>query len=442
MVDRRVREILVGGNVYGAGNIGDDAILAGCAGLIERELGDVRLTVETLRGDPLEGLNRPAGFVSAYDEQQVDEALRRCDCFVAGGGTLIGEELGLYFPLKHLALRVATAKSYGKPVILMGIGANAVGSAEGRRLAGVSLALADLVILRDEPSRRVCADLGDGGGKLVTAADPAFLLKPVSTARSETAKTWIRSHGRCVGINVVNEAWTNDMSYKRAMAAAGDEICARHGVFPVFFQNEVRPGAEFDREANVATARLMRHPFAVLDPTYFTPGEMIDVLSAFDAVAAMRMHALIFAALAGTPFAAISRIDKVDNLMQLFGRRVSGRVGFADRSALVSDLDDVLQNREAVGRQVASRALELRRTARSAGQGVRKTLGSGRSYRRRVTRESLGLVRIVRHGSMQSYRHELLKVLHGNVSTRQAARRVWGKLRRYTTARHAHLELV
>jgi polysaccharide pyruvyl transferase WcaK-like protein len=128
----------------------------------------------------------------------------------------------------------------------------------------------------------------------------------------------------------------------------------------VFFCNEVRSGEFFDLAANTETAALLTCEHEVLEPIYYSPEEMIDILSAFEFVIGMRMHSLIFAAIAAVPFVAVSRVDKVDNFMQLFDLEVSGSVCDCDAARLIADAERLLEKREAFRSRVSGRIDELR----------------------------------------------------------------------------------
>jgi len=74
----------------------------------------------------------------------------------------------------------------------------------------------------------------------------------------------------------------------------------------------------------------------------------------------MRMHGLIFAAIAGVPFVSISRVDKVDNFMSLFGLKPSGSIDKSDCSQLTADIERLLHNKDSFQKQITPRISALR----------------------------------------------------------------------------------
>jgi len=382
-------QIHIGGNIYGAGNIGDDAALQGILCILESAAPEAHITVGTYQGQSLDHLSPSLQYVSSREMPQTLAAIRQSDCFISGGGTMIGDELNLSFPLGYNAKLISVAKLYGKKVSMLGIGANQPQHDAGSRIAATIVGLCDLITVRDPESRAVCLGLDADPGRTVTTADPAFLLEARETPRTKELKERLRARGRIFGVNVVNEAWTHLDEYKLNIARACDYLVAQYGYLPVFFCNEIRPGSFFDFYANNQTAALLTCDHEVLDPIYYTPEEMIDILSAFEFVMGMRMHALIFAAIAGVPFVTVSRVDKVDNFMRLFGFRSSGAVNRCDSQQLITDVERLLDNQSALEHHLHRQVETLRQECWRNVDLLRDLLNERRVFWHRTSASSL-----------------------------------------------------
>lgn len=382
--------IIIGGNIYGCGNIGDDAVLAGILQEVKRTIPDSALCIETHKGQPLPFVKESCEWVDCYDRTAVFAKIRKCDVYIVGGGTMIGDELSLRFPLEHLAVRVAYAKWLGKRVLFAGVGANRLKTAQGRRLATGLVKLADLMSCRDEASAAVCRDLcPERTDHIRTHADPAYLLAPERTERTERMGASFAKRGPILGINVLNEAWGQSKGYKQAIAGACDILHRKHGLFPVFFCNEIRTDAYFDFMANVETAAKVSGPHRILYPEYLTPSEMMDLIRRFDAVLSLRMHGLIFAAVAGVPFAGISRVDKVDNFMGQFGLKACGSIENVTAEAIVAAVESALADRERLKPRMAAELAMLRKRAHGIGDALAEWLGKTVESRPRFAHELL-----------------------------------------------------
>ena len=346
--------IFITGNIYGAGNIGDDGILLGIVELLNDAITDARITIGTVDGEPLNFLGNGYEYAHSRNFTQVKQKIEKSDLIIIGGGTMIGDELSVLYPLRFVSRVLTMAKRKGKPVILFSIGANRLKTAKGRFFAKGIVDLADCIITRDPQSRAVCAALLRKD--IQVGADPAFLLRPRKTKRTEKIIREV-SDGRSVfGVNVVNEVWADEVEYKRVIADACTAIYERFSYIPVFFCNEVRHGRFFYQEANYQTAQMLRCPYKMIDPIYFSPDEMLEIISHFRFVLAMRMHVLIFASRVGVPFVAVSRVDKVDNFMQSFDLKSSGSVSECDSNRIAAEVERIVASRETISKYISIRS--------------------------------------------------------------------------------------
>ena len=414
--------IFIGGNIYGAGNIGDDAILQGIVTLLLQSLPQCSVCVGTSQGRQLNFLPDDTEYfpVDLGNLRHVPEAVMKSDLFISGGGTLIGDELSTRFPLEYNARLLSTAKYYGKRTCMLAIGANELTRASSVKPTKAILASCDLMTFRDRQSWEVCNKLGMPAKTGHITADPAFLLKAHETPRTREIKQRIHSLGRCFGINVVNECWHSQIEYKKAIAVAVREVAKRHKMTPVLFATEVRQGQAFDNYANQQTAALLTCDHHIMPPVYLDPCEMIDVISQFDFVLAMRMHALIFAANAGVPFASVSRIDKVDNVLDLFGKRPAGTVTDCSPHEITDEIESILRYRTRFLRVIRKTVREQAEIFYANGQLLRR-LTEGSHTDRRYSQDMMPYV---------SYAPSLTRTLHRLITGQVPLKKAKNALRR------------
>ena len=422
------RNLYLGGNIYGCGNIGDDAGLQGILSILRLAVPDSQITVATVNAQRLNYISQNINFVDSYDWNQIVESIRECDCFISGGGTMIGDELGLNFPLIHNARHIATAKYYGKKVIMLAIGANKLQNIEGEQIANTLIYHSDLITLRDRESFDVCVGLGARPGQVFVTADPAFILKAKETKRTKNLKAYINEKGKTIGINVINEAWTSISGYKNAIAKACDDLYLRYGFYPFLFSNEIRPDEKYDFQANRVTASMLKYNHTILKPEYYSPCEMIDILSSFDCVIAMRMHALIFAALAGTPFVAISRVDKVDNFMKMFKLPVSGSVYQSESKRIVRDIEMVLNQWPHLKRRVEKRIVRLRNDCMKNVDLIRDALTNPKFSRFSIRHSYLRYLPLSVLNCENRLKRNLMKIFSGKLGAADVFRRLMKRL--------------
>jgi len=330
----------IGANGYGAGNIGDDAVLLGIIRALQGFYRDARFTVSSHGQIPLPYLPPGLDYVDAKKENELHAAVIAADVVCSGGGTMIGDELSLAFPLGVNHALMSTAKKNNKKTCMISIGANRLRTIPGIELAQKVINAADFISVRDSQSKEVCEGLAKGKS-IFSAADPAYSLQAESSSRSREVKRLVSSMGdNIIGVNVVNESWSDRQDYKQCIAMALECFCREFDFFPVFFQTEVREGYFYDYKANEETASYLNHQAHILIPDYFEPEEMLDIMTAFDFVLSMRMHGLIFAAVLGIPHTSIARVDKVNNFMNLFSRQAPGDMGNLSWQALLADMKE------------------------------------------------------------------------------------------------------
>jgi polysaccharide pyruvyl transferase WcaK-like protein len=334
----------ISGNIYGAGNIGDDAVLFGILSLLETTFPNSRYHIGTYNATPLLGLPDQTSLFNAYDYAELRRAIQNSDVVISGGGTMLGDELGLGFPLEFNARYFSYATYYRKKRLLFSIGANQVKTAQGKILARLILNLAHLVTLRDAESLSVCKQLRPTLNAYDTA-DPAFILTPQESQRTKIVKDRFLSKKKVFGVNVLNEAWEKQSHYKQIIADFCSYVYTHFQYTPVFFCNEIRKDSFYDYTANKKTIEKLAPgcDYILLEPDYYSPSEMLDIISCFDFTFSLRMHGLIFSAIVGKPFLTLSRVDKVNNFMRLFDLVPSGTLEDCSLDMLISDFEIMIK---------------------------------------------------------------------------------------------------
>jgi len=341
-------DIYIGGNIYGAGNIGDDAVLEGIIKIINQLEYNFRYTIGTYNGVNLKITEKNIKYINCYDDIKVIETISNSDFIICGGGTLIGDELSLGFPLLFNAELIATTNFLNKKVFIFSIGANKIKTKIAENIVKKIYGLADILILRDEESYKVCEKIFQKSDFLFESADPAFVLNPKKSKRTEEIKRKFNNKNKYFGVNVVNEVWAKNKEYKKSIGKACELINSKYNFIPVFFCNEIRSGNYFDYDANKETTSYLNCKYILLEPIYYSPGEMIEIITNFQFVLAMRMHAMIFASIANVPFVSISRVDKVDNFMNLFNLKASCSILNTNSRLLIKDIEYIIKNEEQI----------------------------------------------------------------------------------------------
>ncbi|MBL8178548.1 MAG: polysaccharide pyruvyl transferase family protein [Bryobacterales bacterium] len=365
---------------YGFDNTGDEAILASLVALLREHIPDLQLTV--MSGNP--DLTAAQHHVEAVHWQSIAgqfDAVAAADFILVGGGGLFFDYWGFYpetiwtpghGSLSYVGGAPLLAALLGKPVVYYAVGAGPLRTGEGRRMTRALLEGASSISVREQPSQDLIAQLGIPRERVHVSADPAFAL----------AGDWTigRPKRDQPMIGIALRPWEIDVEAARWEAAVADGLdryLDRHEAHLKFipFQWIEHQPLENDYAVAQRVVQAMRHRESVeIAAPQLAPRYRARMLSECDMVVGMRLHAAIFATMAGAPFVALTYDPKVLHLAAGVGceQFVLDLHGLAP-DALAAALEQAWEQREIIAprlQQHTSRMAELARrdAARLAGE--------------------------------------------------------------------------
>lgn len=252
------------------------------------------------------------------------QALRSCDLFVLGGGSLIHDRSSLS-NLIHVLDEIWIAKILGRRVATYAIGVGPLRRGSARWLVAKTLSACDLVTVRDHGSKRLVVEMGVPEAKVHVVADPALLLKPVPLHPMRLPQLTDRHTSlkeSSIGVFLVDDLDVDESIKKRLaleLAKAFDALHVEFGVNFIFVPMMSQKGDD-DRVIAHAVVRDMEYGSATLIvETIFSPDEVFWLAGLFRVNVALRLHALLFSLSQETPAVAISHDPKISNAMEEFG---------------------------------------------------------------------------------------------------------------------------
>ena len=296
---------LVLSGYYGHGNVGDEAILAGIVTAIRSLAPDAHLTVisaspaDTMEQHPVEAISH-RGLIG------IARAIRASDGLVSGGGSLLHDRTSQR-PVPYYGGTILLARLLGRPAMVYAQGLGPLRRRHQRWLAALALRAADYLSLRDDRSVVLLRELGVHRPAVVVSDPVLGLPTPVSVA----------SPGR-PRLVVSLRTWPGPEGWVTHVVGALRQLSARFEIdlMPMHLPEDVavaeRVAAELGGAARVVVPRGYR--------------AAIDVVAGADLVIGMRLHALIFAALAGRPFVAIAYDPKVTAFAEQLGQPLGADV--------------------------------------------------------------------------------------------------------------------
>ena len=291
------------------------ALLCGYYG--EHNLGDDALLDSLLRQLP----SGVAPLVTAHDEAEVQQrfgvatvprrrlqrvlaALRSSDALVLGGGSLLQDSTSFRSLLYYAALIVA-ARLQGKPVLLWAQGLGPLKRRRSRALVRALLPMATAISWRDPESDQLARRLGVSADH---GADAVWALEP---------QPWIGGGGPIVvcwrpSVLLQGEGWRPYLEALEQLA----ELHNREVLWLPFHRGQDAGLLDQLVAQGLVGEALQRRSRELVASR---PREAMAVFRSAGLVVAMRLHALILAALSGSPTSALSYDPKVRACATQFG---------------------------------------------------------------------------------------------------------------------------
>jgi polysaccharide pyruvyl transferase CsaB len=347
--EKPLRAVISG--YYGYRNLGDDAILLAVSrqlSLLERP---VRLTV--LSRHPREtrqSLGLPA--IPRFSPWQVFRALRRSDLLISGGGSLLQDRTSARSLRYYLGV-IRLAQWLGKPVCLYANGIGPLRRPGGRRQVRQCLVKCTVVTLRDQDSLQALRELGVQRTDMTVTADPAFSLSPKPPDWATLKALGIPGGTPLLGVSL--RAVPGMEARLQDLADLCDRLCQQQHRTIVFVAMQ-------SPEDEVLSRRIQER---MQCPSYLatTPGDpeaMLGILRCMDALLAMRLHGVIFAATQGVPTVGLSYDPKVTAFLELLGLPCCGTLEDFQPEVAYDTVADLLQSLETYRQDLAQRVDRLR----------------------------------------------------------------------------------
>ncbi len=300
---------------YGFGNAGDEAVLAAILEAVSAQSPGERFIVTS--GDPAateachNTSQHPVEAVPRQQPRALLQAIRSCDVFISGGGSLLQDVTSLRNVVYYTGL-MRLARLSRKPVVVYAQGMGPLRRTLSQKLARVAVQGARIVTVRDEESKALLRRIGVRRTIEVTA-DPVWALN----IGPEDISKW----------DLKPPVWGVSL---RPWPNARDPLEATRAV-------ETIQKAAFEANANACFFVMQKaQDLAVIDGSEANiHAQEEDIYGLFgrdedprgsmaragqcDVMIAMRLHALIFAAAQRVPCVAINYDPKVEALARLIG---------------------------------------------------------------------------------------------------------------------------
>lgn len=298
--------VLISG-FYGLGNLGDEAVLAGILQSLRPRLGGVPVIV--LSGDPAAtAAGHGVEAIDRIDAGSILRAMRRVRLFLSGGGSLLQDATSARSALYYLGLLWIAAGLVPRTMIYAS-GIGPLRRAPIRMLAGRLFARLDAVSVRDADSATLVRTLAPGAAP-VLAADPAVVLTAAPPERADELLATLGLAGHPL-LGVAVRPWGGNAFAEplgRALRDAAGRLGAKVVMLPF------HPVLDLPLSRSLAASSG-----GVVVEQPLSPGDALALIGRMRVLVGLRLHALLFAAVAGTPPVGLAYDPKVAALMRELG---------------------------------------------------------------------------------------------------------------------------
>lgn len=298
---------------YGGMNLGDEAILEG---ILSRIRATVPADITVFSRNPSDTMARHeverAVSARSLTRSEVTPEIRGLDLLVLGGGGILYDRDAASY-----LREVTVAHEVGVPVILYAISAGPLETPAARRAVREALnaPASTVVTVRDRLGYRLLEDVGVSR-EIHLTADPAFLLEPEELSVTALEAEGVDFTRPLVGFSVREPGPAapdiRPDQYYALLANAADYIVERYGAEVLFVPMEKTDV----QHSHAVVAHMNNAERAEILRRKYSPRQILDLMGRFELAVGMRLHFLIFAALRGTPFAALPYASKVSGLLE------------------------------------------------------------------------------------------------------------------------------
>ena len=313
-------KILISG-YYGFSNAGDEAMLTAIIEALRAERQDVEITV--MSGKPeITAEKHGVNSIHRFNPLQIFKAMLSADLLLSGGGSLLQDVTSKRSILYYLSI-LLMAKLLGKKVMLYAQGIGPINSSVARSLTKYVCRKADLITVRDDGSYDELLEMGLPADRILVTADAVFSLV---ADRKDIGRKILQENGLegekpIIGIAVRH--WPGEQRFMHVFAEAAFKLRKQYDAYIVFVPLQFPSDTKIAKE--IALLMEDQTDTIILEEGYTTE-EYVSLISNLDLLIGMRLHALVFSALAGVPFLAVSYDPKVDRFVKGMEGTVAGSI--------------------------------------------------------------------------------------------------------------------
>lgn len=350
------KEILISG-YYGFKNSGDDALLSAIINDISKYKESPNIVVLSKAPAETQKLYRVKS-INRFNIPSIMRHMRNAEMLISGGGTLMQDgtstkSLWYYLKIINMALK------RNMKVMLYSNGIGPLNHERSREMTRDTLNQVDLITLRDSASAELLKKIGVNKPKILITADPALDLEGASTEKGRMLLSEIGTplDKKLFGVSV--RRWqNNNPDFERIIAEVCDYVSEKYDMMPVFIPMQI----ERDLMISQSIAARMKHKAVVVKKRY-PVDEVMSIVASMNLCIGMRLHSLIYAAVASVPLIGLVYDPKVSSFMEHTHQKLYTGVKDLSARKLITLIDECMNNYKEISKDLRNNYKELREKA-------------------------------------------------------------------------------
>lgn len=348
-------DIIING-YYGYKNIGDEALLQAMIENIKECNPDSKLCI--LSANPKETSKRYlVNSINRYNLLKIYQEMKHAKVFISGGGSLL-QDVTSTKSLVYYTSILKLAKKLGLKVMIYANGFGPINKSKNIEKVKNALLSADLISMRETESANMVKKLIPQI-KVNVSADPAFCLNKANAKWSDRlVKKFNLDDGRKYFAISLREWSCNDPQIVEKTVEYCTEIISRYNIFPLLVAMQTSKDLSI---CNSIKTKLACNTPVIAD---ITAKELISILEKVEFSVGMRLHFLMFSALAGAPVIALSYDPKVNSLIDYMGLDKKMSASDINVKELIDLTDIIIKNHDELSREITSQAINMKTLAK------------------------------------------------------------------------------
>lgn len=336
---------------YGFRNVGDDALLMSILKDLKSFRPHIRLLVlsktpiETAKDFHVASINRASPI-------RIYRAMKKSRAFIYGGGNLLQDNTSTRSLMFYLSM-VWLAKKLGLKVMFYANGIGPLKKRMNRLLTKKIINRVDVITLREALSFDELRHLEISKPRILMTADAAVTVTDgvgnIDTGIME--RLGLVDTGPLLGISLrkyPGHERVGHEEYEKIISRAIDRMVEKYGVYPVFFPMQ-----------HPDDVPILENVASMMESDSFVVKDKLDIFETYDLISSMhmllgmRLHALIFSAMASVPMVGLVYDPKIQGFLDCIDQPSAGNVLELEYEKLVKLMEHVWENRSEIKRQLS-----------------------------------------------------------------------------------------